>query len=177
MPNSDQKSSLNIFLLLVIPQAVILLMIGANFNMLASVLLVMASLWLQHNFAEKNHIRLSIIGAVILFIVYHFGYGFYLYNHNKNIENVCGVFSKYDTKDDFKSSRKVLILYQDAERKFYEFSYIKRLHENTNFFKTQYNPSEKLCIDYVKVPVLTMSYPAILKSVKRVEVKSDNNNN
>ena len=175
MTDENKKSSLKIFLLLVIPQAVVFLMVGANANTLASVVLVMALMWWQNNFSEQNHIRLGIIIITILFIAYHFTYGFYLYSHDKNVQKVCGVFSKYDTKNDYKTSRKVLILYQDKERKFYEFSYIKRLHEDTAYFKTKYNPSEKICIDYVKLPILTMSYPFILKSVERINLEKNEN--
>lgn len=169
MTDKERPSSFKVFLLLVIPQAVLFLMVGANVNSLISVLLVMALLWWQSDFSEQNHIRFSIITATILFIVYHFTYGFYLYHHDKNREKVCGVFSKYDTKHDFKSSREVLVLYQEVESKFYEFGYVHRLHENTDYFKTIYQPSEKICIHYVKLPILTMNYPYLLKSVERVK--------
>ena len=172
MFNQNQKSSLKIFLLLVIPQAVVFLMVGANVNTLVSVVLVMTLLWWQSNFTEQQNIRLGIIFVGILFIVYHFTYGFYLYNHDKNIKKVCGVFSKYTTKNDFKSSRKVLILYQEKQRKFYEFSYINRIHKDTDYFKAKYNPSQQICVEYVKLPILTMSYPFMLKSVQRIDLEN-----
>lgn len=107
-----------------------------------------------------------------LFVIYYFNYGFYAYSHTP-IKTVCGTFKEFYQKHGFKRQDLMLSMYVTDEQKVYDFEYIHRYHEHTNFFKNRYAKDEPICVDYIPMPALTLFSPHILKEVKIMEDKNN----
>lgn len=131
---------------------------------------IMASLFFASDKSDK--VKFGIWGMIGLFVIYYFNYGFYAYSHTPT-KTVCGTFKEFYQKHGFKRQDLMLSMYATDEQKVYDFEYIHRYHEHTDFFKNRYVKNEVICVDYVPMPALTIFSPHILKEVKIMEDKNN----
>lgn len=153
---------------IIVIQVIVFLLFVDDKAMTLGIGAMMASLFFASDKSDK--VKFGIWGAIGLFIIYYFNYGFYAYSHTP-AKTACGTFKEFYQKHGFKRQDLMLSMYATDEQKVYDFKYIHRYHEHTDFFKNRYAQNEMICVDYIPMPALTLFSPHVLKSVKMSDDK------